>query len=155
MVNTNFYVELWTDGACKGNPGIGGWGVFLRWPDGSEDKFYGGENNTTNNRMELLAVINALKSINYYEYNNVKLYTDSQYVMNGITKWIDNWKKRGWRTSSGGMVKNKDLWEILHALVNFYNISWNWIKGHSSNYGNNIADELANLGVESVRSKDV
>ncbi|WBF65407.1 MAG: ribonuclease HI [Candidatus Kinetoplastibacterium crithidii] len=150
MTNNVNYVEIWTDGACKGNPGIGGWGVVIKWPDGREDNIYGGESKTTNNRMELLAVINGLKKLGNSSYMDIAIYTDSKYVMNGITNWINSWKHKGWKLSNGKDVKNKDLWESLDELSGNYNINWNWVKGHSDNYGNNKADRLANMGVETI-----
>ncbi|AWD32678.1 Ribonuclease HI [Candidatus Kinetoplastibacterium sorsogonicusi] len=137
-------IEIWTDGACKGNPGIGGWGVFIKYE--LEEKFlYGNENFSTNNRMELIAVIKALEFIN--SKKSIILHTDSQYVMNGITKWIHNWQRNGWKTSANKLVKNIELWKILYQQNNDYNIQWNWIKGHSGNKGNEIADKLANMGI--------
>jgi len=136
--------QVYTDGACKGNPGIGGWGVLVL----NTEKNYelkGCELNTTNNRMELIAVINGLKSIK--KSTDIDLLTDSKYVKNGINDWIFNWKKNGWRTASKKPVKNRDLWQELDQLVQNYNINWQWVKGHSGNIGNERADELANEAI--------
>lgn len=137
-------VEIYSDGACKGNPGPGGWGALLRF-GATEKEICGGELQTTNNRMELLAVIRALESLN--RHCAVRLYTDSQYVRQGITAWIHNWKKNGWRTSDRKPVKNADLWQELDHLAAGHDIEWHWVKGHADNAGNRRADELANQGV--------
>ena len=137
-------VTIYTDGACKGNPGPGGWGAWLRWGD-HERELFGGEPHTTNNRMELLAVINALRSLT--RPCQVALYTDSEYVKNGITTWIHNWKKRGWRTADGKPVKNTELWQQLEAAVAGHQVSWHWVRGHTGDPGNERADALANRGV--------
>ena len=140
-------VEIWTDGACKGNPGPGGWGVLLK--SGKHEKeLFGGQLETTNNQMELTAVIKALGALN--ESCQVKLYTDSTYVMKGITQWINGWKANRWLTSSKKPVKNVELWQELDTQVQRHNIDWIWVKGHSTNAGNNRADELANQGVKAV-----
>ncbi len=144
-------VTIYTDGACKGNPGPGGWGALIIYSD-SEDELFGGEKNTTNNRMELKAVIEALRSIKYR--SNIKLYTDSMYVKKGISEWLIKWKKSGWKTSNNASVKNKDLWLILDLEQKKHLISWMWIKGHSGNIKNDYADNLANKGVESILSED-
>ena len=143
-------VQIYTDGACKGNPGPGGWGVLLRSPAG-EKQLYGGARVTTNNRMELMAVIEALTALK--RPCAVTLYLDSEYVRKGITEWISGWKARGWRTAAKQPVKNVDLWQQLDALVSGggHQIDWRWVKGHSGDPGNERADQLANLGVESVR----
>lgn len=138
-------VEIFTDGACKGNPGPGGWGALLRFGD-KEKELCGGERATTNNRMELLAVIRALESLN--RRCVVKLYTDSQYVLKGISEWIINWKKRGWKTADKKPVKNEDLWRTLDALAAQHDIKWIWVKGHAGHEGNERADQLANKGCE-------
>ncbi len=134
-------VEIYTDGACSGNPGIGGWGVILRYKD-TEKELSGGEINTTNNRMELTAVIEALKALK--TACNITLYTDSKYVMNGITEWLENWKKNGWKTSNKkGAVKNIDLWQTLDELVLKHEIRWVWVKGHVGHIENERVDTLA------------
>ena len=143
-------VQIYTDGACKGNPGPGGWGVLLL-SSGTEKEIYGGEAATTNNRMELMAVIEALTALK--RPCTVTLYLDSEYVRKGITEWISGWKARGWRTAAKQPVKNVDLWQRLDALVSGggHQIDWRWVKGHSGDPGNERADQLANRGVESVR----
>jgi DNA polymerase-3 subunit epsilon len=140
-------VEAFTDGACRGNPGPGGWGVLLRF-EIDEKKLYGGELNTTNNRMELLAAIMALESLT--PPTHVRLTTDSKYVKNGITEWIKNWIKRGWKTANKAPVKNVDLWQRLHAVTQRHQIDWQWVKGHSGHTENEIADSLANQGIDSI-----
>ena len=137
-------VTIYTDGACKGNPGPGGWGALLIFRD-RERELVGGEPATTNNRMEMTAVIRALESLK--RACDVDLYTDSQYVRNGIKSWIHGWKKNGWKTSDRKPVKNEDLWRELDALASRHNIRWHWVKGHAENPGNLRADALANLGV--------
>ena len=137
-------IDIYTDGACKGNPGPGGWGAFLKSGDHEKDIF-GGESQTTNNRMELMAVIEALKTLN--KRSRIRLFIDSQYVKNGINIWISNWKKNGWRTSNKKAVKNVDLWMQLDELVPNHEIEWIWVKGHAGNFGNERADALANQGV--------
>ena len=145
-------VEIYADGACKGNPGPGGWGVVLR--SGTHVKeLYGGEPATTNNRMELMAVIQGLGALN--RRCKVTLYTDSQYVHKGISTWISDWKRRGWRTADKKPVKNVDLWQQLEAIAARHDVDWVWVKGHAGNPGNERADELANLGVASVSSRSV
>ncbi len=140
-------VTVYTDGACKGNPGPGGWGAWLS-SKGKEMELFGGEMNTTNNRMELTAVIEALASLK--RSCEVHIYTDSQYVRQGITEWIHNWKKRGWKTADNKPVKNADLWQRLDALRELHRVDWRWVKGHSGDPGNERADMLANRGVESA-----
>jgi len=140
-------VEIFTDGACKGNPGVGGWGALLRY-QGKEKRIYGGEAHTTNNRMELMAAIQALKSLT--RPCDVHLTTDSVYVKDGIQKWLLNWKKNNWKTSQKKPVKNVDLWQELDRLVSQHRVDWHWVKGHSGHIENEIADELANKGVEEV-----
>jgi ribonuclease HI len=137
-------IEIFSDGACKGNPGPGGWGALLRYGD-VEKSLCGGERNTTNNRMELMAAIEGLKSLK--ENCNVDLTTDSQYVRKGITEWIINWKKNGWKTAAKKPVKNADLWQALDEQVNRHQVTWHWVKGHSGHRENEIADELANQGI--------
>ena len=141
-------IEIFTDGACKGNPGPGGWGALLRYND-VEKEFYGGEKNTTNNRMELMAAIEGLAKLK--EPCVVVLTTDSQYVRKGITEWIKNWKKNGWKTASKKPVSNADLWQRLDQIQQRHEIQWNWVKGHSGHRENEIADQLANRGIDSVR----
>ena len=140
-------VDIYTDGACKGNPGIGGWGALLQY-DGKTRELCGGEAHTTNNRMELTAVIRALEALK--RRCRVRLHTDSQYVQLGITAWIHDWKKRGWRTADRKPVKNADLWRELDELAGKHEIEWRWVRGHSGHDGNERADELANRGVETV-----
>jgi ribonuclease HI len=137
-------VEIFSDGACKGNPGPGGWGALLRYGD-TEKPLCGGEKNTTNNRMELMAAIEGLRSLN--EACEVELTTDSQYVRKGITEWIKNWKKNGWKTAAKKPVKNADLWQQLDDEVTRHTVNWHWVKGHSGHRENEIADELANKGI--------
>lgn len=140
-------IEIFTDGACKGNPGPGGWGVLLRLGE-HEKALHGGELMTTNNRMELMAAIMGLRALK--KAASVTLTTDSEYVMKGIREWMPNWKKRGWKTASRQPVKNADLWMLLDELVNQHQVEWRWVKGHSGHRENEIADELANLGVQEV-----
>ena len=142
-------VEIFTDGACKGNPGVGGWGVLLRY-NGHTRELCGGEKLTTNNRMELLAVIRALEALT--KPCNVRLHTDSTYVQKGISEWIHSWKKRDWRTADKKPVKNDDLWKELDRLSQQHEIEWLWVRGHSGHDGNEQADRLANQGVQSVLS---
>ena len=137
-------VHVYTDGACKGNPGPGGWGALLV-ADGREQEIYGGERDTTNNKMELTAVIRALESLD--APSEVDLHTDSQYVKQGIETWIHNWKRNGWKTSDKKSVKNAELWRELEAQAARHRVRWHWVKGHADNAGNLRADELANRGV--------
>jgi len=137
-------VTIYTDGACKGNPGPGGWGALLVKGDVVKEMF-GGEALTTNNRMELMAVIKALNALKVP--CEVALYTDSQYVRHGITAWIHNWKRNGWKTSDRKPVKNADLWQLLDAAAAKHKVEWHWVRGHADNPGNQRADELANMGV--------
>jgi ribonuclease HI len=138
-------VDIFTDGSCKGNPGPGGWGAILR--SGTHEKeLWGGARETTNNRMELTAVIESLKALK--RRVTVRVHTDSTYVQQGITTWIHGWKKNGWRTKAKEPVKNADLWQALDELVQGYDISWHWVKGHAGHPENERADELANRGVE-------
>jgi len=142
-------VVIYTDGACKGNPGPGGWGALLLSGD-RECEIFGGESPTTNNRMELTAVIRALEALT--RVTTAQVYTDSQYVKNGIETWIHGWKSNGWKTADKKPVKNAELWRELDALVAQHDVSWHWVKGHADNAGNLRADALANRGVESLTS---
>jgi len=138
------HVTIYTDGACKGNPGPGGWGVVLR--SGAKEKhLHGGEALTTNNRMEMTAIIHALKALKHPCI--VDLYTDSKYVMQGVTEWLAGWKACGWKTASNAAVKNVDLWQELDSLLGSHEIRWHWVKGHNGDPGNELADALANQGV--------
>ena len=141
-------VEIFTDGACRGNPGPGGWGVLLRYGD-VERELFGGELNTTNNRMELQAAIEALKALS--RPCSVDLTTDSVYVRNGITTWMDNWKKKGWRTAARKPVKNVDLWQALDVENQRHQVRWHWVKGHSGHRENERADQLANRGIDAIQ----
>lgn len=140
-------VEAWTDGACRGNPGPGGWGVLLRSGE-RERELWGGEAHTTNNRMELLAAIRALEALT--RPCTVDLYTDSQYVRGGITEWLAGWKRNGWRTAGKKPVKNQDLWQELDAVAARHEIRWHWVKGHSGHPENDRVDALANLGIDEM-----
>jgi len=140
-------VIIYTDGACRGNPGPGGWGVTLEFK-GKVKELYGGERETTNNRMELMAAIQALEALT--RPCCVELNSDSSYVLKGITEWMSNWKKRGWQTTARKPVKNEDLWRRLDAAIGRHQIEWKWVKGHSGDQGNDRADVLANLGIDSV-----
>jgi ribonuclease HI len=145
MIDT---VTIYTDGACKGNPGPGGWGVCMRYKDKTRELF-GGEPATTNNRMELMAAIQALECLK--RACTVKLHTDSKYVSQGITEWLQNWKKRGWKTAANKPVKNEDLWRRLDQAIQRHTIEWVWVKGHAGDPGNERADQLANMGIEQLR----
>jgi ribonuclease HI len=140
-------VELYTDGACRGNPGPGGWGVLMKYGD-HEKELCGGEAETTNNRMELMAAIQGLESLT--RRCPVRLYTDSKYVMQGITEWIDNWKARGWKTAAKKPVKNEDLWRRLDQARDAHEVEWIWVKGHAGHDGNERADQLANRGIDEM-----
>ena len=142
---TKDQIELFTDGACKGNPGPGGWGVLMRFK-GQEKRLFGGERLTTNNRMELMAAIKGLEALT--RPCQVDLTTDSQYVRKGITEWIVNWRKNNWRTAAKKPVKNSDLWQMLDKAVAAHEVQWHWVKGHSGHVENEIADDLANLGAQ-------
>ncbi|MEO5343036.1 MAG: ribonuclease HI [Gammaproteobacteria bacterium SHHR-1] len=148
MAESTKYVEIFTDGACKGNPGPGGWGAVLQFK-GAEKRLHGGEAATTNNRMELTAVIKALEALT--RPCRVRLTTDSQYVKNGITGWIKTWKRNGWRTASKQPVKNIDLWQELERQVARHQVAWAWVKGHSGHPQNELADQLANQGIAELR----
>jgi ribonuclease HI len=140
-------VEIYTDGACRGNPGVGGWGVLLISGD-QRKTLHGGEQETTNNRMELTAAIEALSALNGRQ--SVVLHTDSKYVLDGLTQWLPNWKSRGWKTSAKKPVKNKDLWQALDEAANKHQVTWKWVKGHAGDPGNEAADELANRGIDEL-----
>ncbi|WP_300088073.1 ribonuclease HI [uncultured Nitrosomonas sp.] len=148
-------VEIFTDGACKGNPGVGGWGVCLKF-DGETREYFGGESMTTNNRMELLAAIRALQELESLPDSatslRIQLHTDSQYVQKGISEWIHSWKKRGWLTADKKPVKNEALWRELDQLSGRYQVEWFWVRGHNGHDGNERADMLANRGVVSALS---
>ena len=144
MTNT---VEIFTDGACRGNPGPGGWGALLRYGD-NERSLWGGELETTNNRMELLAVIQGLSALQ--RPCEVVITSDSTYVLKGIQEWMPNWKKKGWKTASKKPVKNVDLWQKLDQLVALHRVDWQWVKGHSGHPENEIADQLANRGIDEL-----
>jgi|TARA_B100000902_G_scaffold96762_1_gene99440 ribonuclease HI len=140
-------IKIYTDGACRGNPGPGGWGALIIENE-EEWSLWGGENNTTNNQMEMTA---AIKALEYFENSsNIYLTTDSNYVKDGIEKWIAGWKRNGWKTASKKPVKNKELWMRLDELNSFHNVSWNWVKGHSGHRENEIADSLANKGIDEL-----
>ena len=140
-------VNIYTDGACRGNPGVGGWGVLIEYRDVSKE-YFGGENNTTNNKMELKAAIEAFKVLK--EPCIVNITTDSKYVMQGITLWIGNWKKNKWKNASKKDVKNKNLWIELDKHVAKHNVKWHWVKGHAGHEKNEIADALANKGIDNI-----
>lgn len=142
------WVDMYSDGACKGNPGVGGWGVLLRFGD-REKEMSGGEAETTNNRMELTAVIEGLKSLK--RACRVRVHTDSQYVQKGIQEWLANWKRKGWKTSTGQAVKNQDLWRALDGLAAEHQVEWHWVRGHAGHPENERADALANAGVAKIR----
>ena len=140
-------IEIFTDGACRGNPGPGGWGVLMRY--GAEERsLFGGEKETTNNRMELTAVIEGLAALT--QPCQVMLTSDSTYVLKGIQEWMPNWKKRGWKTASKKPVKNVDLWQKLDRVIGEHKIDWRWVKGHSGHRENEIADQLANQGIDEL-----
>jgi ribonuclease HI len=145
MTTSKPHVTIYTDGACKGNPGLGGWGAVLR-SGGKEKHLCGGEKNTTNNRMEMTAVIEALIALK--SPCVIDLFTDSQYVNRGVNEWLSNWKKANWKTASKAPVKNVDLWQKLDELLGAHDIHWHWVKGHSGDPGNDLADELANRGAQ-------
>ena len=142
-------VDMWTDGACKGNPGVGGWGALLR-SGGHEKELFGGAAVTTNNQMELTAVIEGLRALN--QPCAVTLHVDSTYVMQGVQSWMAGWKRNGWKTKDKKPVKNQELWQALDAEVARHDVTWVWVKGHAGDPGNERADALANKGVEQVRS---
>jgi ribonuclease HI len=140
-------IEIYTDGACRGNPGMGGWGAIIQFQNNSKELF-GGRAETTNNQMEMRAVIEGLKALK--EPCKIILYTDSKYVMDGITSWIHGWKKNNWKTANKKPVKNMELWQELDQLVNQHEITWKWVKGHAGIPGNERADELANKGIDNL-----
>ncbi len=148
-VNPDTAIDIYTDGACKGNPGPGGWGALLRY-GAHEKELFGGEPATTNNRMELTAVIRALQALN--RPSRVTIHTDSQYVQKGIGEWMRAWKARGWKTADRKPVKNVDLWRELDALAATHDVEWRWVKGHAGHPGNERADALANRGVPGART---
>lgn len=150
MSNNDDCIEIYADGACKGNPGPGGWGAWLAY-NGHEKEIFGGELQTTNNRMELMAVIRALEALK--RKSKVRVYTDSAYVQKGISEWIHGWKLRGWRTSDKKPVKNAELWRELDELAQRHEIEWIWVKGHAGDIGNERADALANKGVVYITNK--
>lgn len=141
------HIEIFTDGACRGNPGPGGWGAILRYNQ-HEKHLYGGESFTTNNRMELLAVIKALSSL--HKSCRVDITTDSQYVHKGITQWLRSWKARGWKTSGNAPVKNVDLWQELEQQILRHQVSWHWVRGHNGHKENELADQLAKRGIDEL-----
>ena len=148
-MNDSELIQIYTDGACRGNPGPGGWGALLKF--GSKEKqLYGGESLTTNNRMELRAVIEALSALK--RPCNVSVTSDSTYVLKGINEWLPNWKKRGWLTSGKKPVKNEDLWKSLDSLKSVHNIEWHWVKGHSGHLENELVDQLANKGIDELQA---
>lgn len=149
MVNEDI-VTIYADGGCRGNPGPGGWGVFLQ-AGGKTKELWGGEADTTNNRMELTAVIRALEALK--RPATIEVHTDSQYVQKGISEWIHNWKRNGWRTSDKKPVKNADLWQCLDELAKRHDIKWLWVKGHAGHPGNERADALANRGIDELLAK--
>ncbi|MCC2646737.1 MAG: ribonuclease [Rickettsiaceae bacterium] len=151
-MNTRKHVVIYTDGACAGNPGPGGWGVYLIFGK-HEKKIYGSSPDTTNNRMELTAAIEALKALK--EPCDIDLYTDSKYVKDGITDWIVKWRKNNWRKSDKDLVKNSDLWQTLDDALKNHNITWHWVKGHSDNKGNIIADSLAVKGCQEAKKMNI
>lgn len=147
MTNEVVDIQIFTDGACRGNPGPGGWGVILR--SGSHEKeLFGGEQSTTNNRMELRAAIEGLAALK--RPSRVTITTDSQYVRQGITQWIEGWKRNQWRTSAKKPVKNQDLWQLLDELTSRHEVTWEWVKGHSGHPDNELADALANRGIDEL-----
>ena len=147
MTNEVVDIQIFTDGACRGNPGRGGWGVILR--SGSHEKeLFGGEQSTTNNRMELRAAIEGLTALK--RPSRVTVTTDSQYVRQGITQWIEGWKRNQWRTSAKKPVKNQDLWQLLDQLTSRHEVTWEWVKGHSGHPDNELADALANRGIDEL-----
>ena len=150
-MNASEPIRIYTDGACRGNPGPGGWGVLLRYR-GHEKTLHGGEPDTTNNRMELMAVIAGLGALKRDNATHVEIHTDSKYVQQGMQSWIHGWKKNGWRTSDKKPVKNADLWQRLDQLAQQFDVSWHWVKGHAGHPENEQADALANRGIDELQS---
>jgi ribonuclease HI len=151
MLDDTPAIEVWTDGACLGNPGPGGWGALIRLAGEADVELSGGDPATTNNRMELTAAIRALEATP--EAARVRLHTDSQYVKDGLTQWLPNWRRRGWRTADGKPVKNQDLWERLDAVARARVVDWRWVRGHAGDPGNERADALARAGCETARRR--
>jgi ribonuclease HI len=151
-MSTQSWIEMYADGACKGNPGVGGWGVWLK-AGLHEKELFGGEALTTNNRMELMAVIQGLQALK--KPAHIKIYTDSSYVQKGMTEWIKGWKQKQWRTADKKPVKNADLWQMLDELASPHTIDWIWVRGHAGNLGNERADVLANQGVLTVAKSPI
>jgi ribonuclease HI len=149
-MNNEMIIHIYADGGCRGNPGPGGWGVLMQIGD-KEKELWGGELGTTNNRMELTAVIRALET--FAQPSSAHVYTDSQYVQKGISEWIHNWKRNGWRTADKKPVKNADLWQILDSLAQQHQIRWIWVKGHAGHVGNERADGLANRGIDELLAR--
>ncbi|GAB4124521.1 MAG: ribonuclease HI [Sideroxydans sp.] len=150
MTRNSEVVEIFSDGACKGNPGVGGWGALLQ-AKGKERELFGGEAHTTNNRMELMAAIVALETLT--RPCVVRLHTDSKYLQQGVTEWLAGWKQRGWKTADKKPVKNEDLWRRLDAAASRHQVEWLWVKGHAGHDGNERADQLANRGIEQLRRR--
>jgi len=144
----NNAIEIYTDGACRGNPGPGGWGAVIYYGEGAQENLKGAEPNTTNNRMELLAAIQALTHLKTQDH--ITLYTDSTYLKKGITEWMEGWKRKNWRTANKSPVKNQDLWQQIDQLNTQHHIQWAWVKGHSGNTGNDLADALANAAIDEM-----
>ncbi len=140
-------IEIYTDGACRGNPGPGGWGVLLK-TENHEKQLYGGESQTTNNRMEMTAVIEALRALK--RQSQIRITTDSQYVLKGVTEWMPNWKQKNWQTAARKPVKNVDLWQTLDKLLGSHEVQWQWVKGHSGHPENELVDQLANQGIDEL-----
>lgn len=153
-LSINETIKIYSDGACRGNPGPGGWGTLLIYK-GHEKTLYGGEINTTNNRMELQAVISGLTALKPEFKGNVEVHTDSKYVQQGMQSWIHGWKKNGWKTSDKKPVKNADLWQTLDALAQKQQVSWHWVKGHAGHPENERADQLANLGIDELANSKI
>ena len=151
ITTQNDCIRIYTDGACRGNPGPGGWGALLRYRD-HEKTLHGGESDTTNNRMELMAVIAGLGALKSDTAAPVEIHTDSKYVQQGMQSWIHGWKRNGWKTSDKKPVKNSDLWQQLDLLAQQFDVSWHWVKGHAGHPENELADALANRGIDELQS---